>query len=150
MIDQFVSCFRTLRLKLAQSGTHLKEQEACIKFLSALPPSYSGFVTSQNAVLRMAETMAVAIGMDESNIPSLTVNELIGALMQEESSRLAAKTTNKSLALFVAKGGMKGAKKPYGKQQAKMTKAAETSTVKKRFRQLQLVRSSQSLGKGMP
>lgn len=94
-IDQFMSRFRTLRLKLAQSGTHLKEQEACIRFLSALPPSYSGFVTSQNVVLRMSQTMAIATGMDESMIPSLTVNELLGALIQEEAVRAAAKVRPK-------------------------------------------------------
>lgn len=63
----------------------------------------------------MAEIMAVVIGMDESNILLLTVNEFIGVFMQEELFRLVVKMINKLLALFVVKGGMKGAKKFYGK-----------------------------------
>lgn len=56
-VNQFVAQFRLLRLKLAQTGTVLTEQGACMRFLSALPPSYANFVTSQNAALRMTRKM---------------------------------------------------------------------------------------------
>lgn len=80
-VDQFVVQFRLLRLKLAQTGTILTEEDACMRFLSALPPSYASFVTSQNAVLRLAQQMAEATGQSISDIHILNLNELIGALM---------------------------------------------------------------------
>lgn len=103
-IDQYVSSFRTARLKLEQAGTRLNEQDACIRFLSSLPPSYADFVTSQNAVLRMAKQLAIISSVDESEIPALDFNELVGALLQEEMSRQAAKgQPARSQALFTAK-----------------------------------------------
>lgn len=86
-VDQFVAQFWFLRLKLAQTGTILTEQDACMRFLSALPLSYFGFVTSQNAVMRMAHQMASLAGHDLEDGQSLNINELVGALMQEEASR---------------------------------------------------------------
>lgn len=79
----------------------------------------------------MSQTMVVATGLDESMIPSLTVNELVGALIQEEASRTAAKSSNKSQALYAAKGT--NSKKPYGKSSPKQNKVEETSTPKKRL-----------------
>lgn len=135
-IDQFVSKFRSLRLKLAQNGTKLKEQEACIRFLAALPPSYSSFVTSQNVVLRMTQNMSLITGMDEDLLPTLTINELVGALMQEDASRAAAKGTGKIRALFASKGSGNGTKKPHAKQQLayKGKQTGDTSAPKKRVK----------------
>lgn len=71
-----------------------------MRFLTAVPPSYASFVTSQNAVLRMTQTMSAVSGINEDQLPSLRINELVGALMQEEASRAASKITEKSQVLY--------------------------------------------------
>lgn len=68
LVDQFVAQFRLLRLKLAQTDTLLSSEDACMRFLSALPPSYAGFVTSQNAVLRLTQQIVDVIGSSIKNI----------------------------------------------------------------------------------
>lgn len=66
-IDHFVTQFRSLRLRLAQTGTILTKEDACMRFLSALPPSYCNFVTSQNVVLRLAQQVADLTGAPRDN-----------------------------------------------------------------------------------
>lgn len=101
-IDQFVANFRLLRLKLAQSGTVITEKDAVIRLLSALPSSYSSFVTSQNAILRLTQQME---DLANAEVTFLTVNEIVRARMQEEVSRTTQKAHGKNHALFTSKAG---------------------------------------------
>lgn len=113
-MDQFVAQFRLLRLKLAQTGTVLIEQDACMRFLSALPPSYANFVTSQNAALRMAQQITALAGHDVDDVPGLTINELVSAIMQEETTRAMHKSHSKNQVLYMnSKTSNKHQKKPY-------------------------------------
>lgn len=88
---------------IAQNRSHLSEANACIRLLAALPPSYSSFVISQNAVLRLIKQVSEASGVPEYEMPRLDINELVGALMQEEASRQTRKSDSKSQDLVAAK-----------------------------------------------
>lgn len=86
-----------------------------MRFLSALPPSYSGFVTSQNAVMNLAQQMAMLSGHDDEEAPGLTINGMVAAVMQEEASRLGNKPSQRNQALYASKSCNRQQKKPYTK-----------------------------------
>lgn len=126
-VDQFVSNFRLLRLKLAQCGTVITERDAVIRLLSALPPSYSSFVTSQSAILRLAQQMELEF---------LTVNAIIWALLQEEMIRSSQKSHGKNHVLYTAKSGGKdfrwgNTKNPQGQSGSPVNAGSPKTTPKR-------------------
>lgn len=79
------------------------EEDACIRFLSSLPPSYAGFVTSQNTMITLAKQVAAATGTPMGAMSVMTVNSLIAAVIQEEATRSQHKSAGKNHALFTSK-----------------------------------------------
>lgn len=59
-----------------------------IRFLSALLQSYSSCVTSQSAILRLAQQFEEQANDD---VGFLTLNSIVGALLQEEVTRSSHK-----------------------------------------------------------
>lgn len=99
----------------------ITEKDAVIRLLAALPPSYSSFVTSQNAMLRLTQQME---DLSNQEVELLTVNEIVGALMQEEVTRSFLKLQGKGHALNGSKNLQKDFKQGINKNNFNKFKTA--------------------------
>lgn len=87
-IEAHVARFRMLRTQLITAGQTVTELQSAIALLMLLPERYRAFVSTQSQSISAAATTAAA-----GAAPTITLSDIIGALLNEEATHKQQRST---------------------------------------------------------